>query len=122
MIKILLHVFLIPALISARVDRISPRPWAEIRAGIKNCRVIIYIYVFVTLPYGFLGQVWYLIVSIPDLCLLPYFLFMYISSHYLGIKYFHAIHSLLHVLDSITCNCKVDAMMKIKQTNHFAVY
>ena len=24
-------------------------------------------------PFGILGQVWYLIVSIPDLCLLPYF-------------------------------------------------
>ena len=28
---------------------------------------------FVTFPYGFLGQVWYLIVSIPDICLLPCF-------------------------------------------------
>ena len=27
---------------------------------------------FVTFPYGVLGQVWYLIVSIPELCLLPY--------------------------------------------------
>ena len=27
---------------------------------------------FVTFPYGVLGQVWYLIVSIPDLCLFPY--------------------------------------------------
>ena len=27
----------------------------------------------VTFPYGVLRQVWYLIVSIPDLCLLPYF-------------------------------------------------
>ena len=29
--------------------------------------------VFVTFPCGVLGQVWYLIVSIPDLCLLTYF-------------------------------------------------
>ena len=29
--------------------------------------------VFVTFPYGVLGQVWYLIVSIPDLCQLSYF-------------------------------------------------
>ena len=29
--------------------------------------------VLVTFPYGVLGQVWYLIVSIPDRCLLPYF-------------------------------------------------
>ena len=28
---------------------------------------------FVTFPYGVLGQVWYLIIWIPDLCLLPYF-------------------------------------------------
>ena len=28
---------------------------------------------FVTFPCGILGQVWYLIVSIPDLCCLSYF-------------------------------------------------
>ena len=33
-------------------------------AGMFSC-------VFVTFPYGVLGQVWYLIVSILDLCLLP---------------------------------------------------
>ena len=29
--------------------------------------------VFVTFPCGILGQVWYLIVSIPDICRLSYF-------------------------------------------------
>ena len=29
--------------------------------------------IFVTFPCGILGQVWYLIVSIPDLCRLSYF-------------------------------------------------
>ena len=29
--------------------------------------------VFVIFPYGVLDEVWYLIVLIPDLCLLPYF-------------------------------------------------
>ena len=29
--------------------------------------------VFVTFPYGIQGQVWQLIVSNPELCLLPYF-------------------------------------------------
>ena len=29
--------------------------------------------VFVTFPYGVLGQVWHLIVSNPDLCLVLYF-------------------------------------------------
>ena len=31
------------------------------------------VYVFVTFPCGILGQVWYLIVSFPDLCHLSYF-------------------------------------------------
>ena len=30
--------------------------------------------VYVTFPYGVLGQEWYLIVSIPDRCFLPYLL------------------------------------------------
>ena len=29
--------------------------------------------IFVTFPGGILGQVWYLIVSFPDLCLVSYF-------------------------------------------------
>ena len=29
---------------------------------------------FVTFPFGILGHVWYLIVSIPDLCCLSYFI------------------------------------------------
>ena len=42
--------------------------------------------VFVTFPYSFLGQVWYLIVSIPNRCLLSYlleklFLFLFFLSH-----------------------------------------
>ena len=36
--------------------------------------------VFVTFPCGILGQVWYLIVSIPDLCPLSYFVTDHISS------------------------------------------
>ena len=31
---------------------------------------------FVTFPYGVSGQVWYSIVSIPNLCRLPYFLML----------------------------------------------
>ena len=31
------------------------------------------VYCIVTLPCGILGQVWYLIVSFPDLCCLSYF-------------------------------------------------
>ena len=34
---------------------------------------VMLICVFITFPCGILGQVWYLIVSIPDLCHLSYF-------------------------------------------------
>ena len=41
---------------------------------------------FVTFPCGILGQVWYLIVTIPDLCKLSYF--NYLSLHFiLSVKY-----------------------------------
>ena len=41
---------------------------------------------FVTFPFGILGQVWYLIVSIPDLCTLTYFVCpsIYIFKHLLS--------------------------------------
>ena len=35
---------------------------------------------FVTFSYCVLGQVWYLIVSIPDLCLLSYFFLIFIQN------------------------------------------
>ena len=38
--------------------------------------------VFVTFPCGIQGQVWYLIVSFPDLCLLSYFDKLYLCSMY----------------------------------------
>ena len=43
--------------------------WADLLALL----CVMFSWVFVTFPYGVLGQVWYLIVLIPDLCLLPYF-------------------------------------------------
>ena len=36
---------------------------------------------FVAILYGVLGQVWYLIVTIPDLCILPYF----INGHHMAL-------------------------------------
>ena len=38
---------------------------------------------FATFPSGILGQVWYLIVSLPDLCCLSYF---HLSTHCMGIS------------------------------------
>ena len=51
------------------------QPWDHLLGqgwllGSPECDIFL---AFVTFPYGILGQVWYLIVSIPDLCLLPYF-------------------------------------------------
>ena len=43
------------------------------RAGLLALLYMMLSCVSVTFPYGFLCQVWYLNVSIPDLCLLPYF-------------------------------------------------
>ena len=42
------------------------------RADLLALLYVVFFCVFVALPYGVLGQVWYLIVSIPDNCLLPY--------------------------------------------------
>ena len=44
------------------------------RADLFALLCVMFSCVFVTFPYGVLGQVWYLIVSIP-VCLLPYFQF-----------------------------------------------
>ena len=43
------------------------------RAGLLALLYVMFSCVFVTFPCGVLGQVWYLIVSIPHLCILPNF-------------------------------------------------
>ena len=45
----------------------------ELTLGSFVCDVF---FCFVTFPNGVLGQVWYLIVMIPDFCLRPYFVVM----------------------------------------------
>ena len=42
------------------------------RADLLALLYVIFSCVFVTFPYGVLGQVWYLVVFISDLCLLPH--------------------------------------------------
>ena len=44
------------------------------RADLLDLLSVIFSCVFVSFPYGVLCKVWYLIVSIPDLCLLPDFM------------------------------------------------
>ena len=43
------------------------------RADLLALLYVMFSCVFVTFPYGVLGQVCYLIVSIPDFCHLPFF-------------------------------------------------
>ena len=47
-------------------------------AGLERTYLLVLLYVMfscvlITFPCGNLGQAWYLFVSIPDICLLPYF-------------------------------------------------
>ena len=48
--------------------------WSPAGKGLTSCLLfVMFNCVFVTFPCGILDQVWYLIVSIPDLCRLSYF-------------------------------------------------
>ena len=58
------------------------------RADLLALLCVMFSILFVTFPCGVLGQVWYLIVSIPDICLRPYFV-------YLGPGYKTFFHTLL---------------------------
>ena len=43
------------------------------RAGLLTLLYVMFLFCFSTFPCGVLGHVWYVIVSIPELCLLTYF-------------------------------------------------
>ena len=49
--------------------------WSPVLKGLTSWLLFVIFFncVFVAFPYVILGQVWYLIVSIPDLCRLSYF-------------------------------------------------
>ena len=48
--------------------------WSPAGKGLTSwLSFVVYNCEFVTFTFGILGQVWYLIVSIPDLCTLTYF-------------------------------------------------
>ena len=53
--------------------------WSPVGKGLTSWSHVCDVFsCFVTFPCGVLCWMWYLIVSIPDLCLLPYFKYMYI--------------------------------------------
>ena len=47
--------------------------WSPAGKGLTSWLLSVMLIVFAIFPCGILGQVWYLIVSFPDLCLLSYF-------------------------------------------------
>ena len=50
------------------------------KAGLLVLLYVMFMCVFVTFPSDILRQVWYLMVSIPDICLLPYFGISFMST------------------------------------------
>ena len=65
--------------------------WSPAGKGLSSClSFVMFNCVFVTFPCGILGQVWYLIVSIPDLCQLSnfasryrFFIIIFLGFHFL---------------------------------------
>ena len=51
--------------------------WSPAGKGLTSWRSFVVSAVSLSLSYGILGQVWYLIVPIPDLCTLTYFVLEY---------------------------------------------
>ena len=51
--------------------------WSPAGKGLTSLALVGDVYcIFVTFPCGILGQVWYLILSFPNLCCLSYFLWL----------------------------------------------
>ena len=63
----LYYCVLLSCLFLAAFDHLLGKGWF---LGFVMCYVSMF---FVTFPYGVSGQVWYMIVPIPDLCPFPYF-------------------------------------------------
>ena len=56
--------------------------WSPARKGLTSWLFfVMFNCVFVTFPCGNLGQMWFLIVSIPDLCYLSYFHLLPVNSN-----------------------------------------
>ena len=56
--------------------------WSLVGKGLTSLLSFVVLYCgIVTFPFGILGQVWYLIVSIPDLCPLSYYHTVRIALH-----------------------------------------
>ena len=81
---------------------------------------VIFSCIFVTFQYSVLGKVWYLIVSIPDRCLLPYFYNVVISlvSIFANMRVFWVVYNSLLAYTSIYL---YSASMKSYQYRNFDI-
>ena len=76
--------------------------WSPAGKGLTSWRWFVMFYcAFVTFPCGILGQVWYLIVSIPDLCHLSY---LTTEGCLLSCSMIHWIEALTRDGSRLTCN------------------
>ena len=65
--------------------------WSNARKGMTSWPSFVMFNCFFTFPCGVLGQVWYLIVSIPDICQLSYFaaenvLWLFLAVPWVGLQ------------------------------------
>ena len=64
--------------------------WSAVGKGLTSWLLfVMFNCIFVTFPFDILGQVWYLIVSTPDLCRLSYFNNDFSIQNILSIIYKH---------------------------------
>ena len=71
--------------------------WSPAGKGLTSWLSFVLSTVSLSLSIGILGQVWYLIVSIRDLCTLTYYekeAYMYLSFNYTGKKIFKSVHQI----------------------------
>ena len=82
------------------------------RADLLALLYVMFKCVFITFPCGVLGQMWCLIVSVPDLCLLSYFYMIILYDFYLvyyeenKFLFLSSRQSLIHAF-AILCHCKI---------------
>ena len=63
--------------------------WSPAGKGLTSLLSFVVSTVSLSLSIGILGQVWYLIVSIPDLCTLTYFQYFWLIKHIKLRSYLH---------------------------------
>ena len=69
----IIYVIYVSCLSCFLVSSLQPNITCWEKANLLAVLVVMFSCVFVTFPCGALGQMWYLVVLLPDLCLLTYY-------------------------------------------------